>query len=171
MRATGIFTGTTSSPCQLARQSHFRYAIRAGRNLPDKEFRSSLLHPHSQIQLRDLESNLASVLIKSFTILIGKGTTLVVPPGLTHSAALAAEGMSPSEAEWTFLPLSACRHAVRTLSFPTQVRVGIWLVVSEDFNEDRLSLTFPADYLHPSRCHASRRCGTAEAVPFQSIAP
>ena len=39
MRATGIFTGTTSSPCQSARQSHFRYAIRAGRNLPDKEFR------------------------------------------------------------------------------------------------------------------------------------
>jgi hypothetical protein len=36
------------------------------------------------------------------------------------------------EEEWTFLPLSACRHAVRTLSFPTQVRVGIWLVVSED---------------------------------------
>ena len=43
MRATGIFTGTTSSPCQSARQSHFRYAIRAGRNLPDKKFRSRLL--------------------------------------------------------------------------------------------------------------------------------
>src|SRR6266436_6199627 len=39
MRATGIFTGTTSSPCRSLRQSHFRYAIRAGRNLPDKEFR------------------------------------------------------------------------------------------------------------------------------------
>ena len=62
--------------------------------------------------------------------------------------------LQPCEEEWTFLPLSACRHAVRTISFPTQVRVGIWLVVSEDFNEDRLSLTFPADYLHPSRCHA-----------------
>src|SRR5664279_4278192 len=39
LRATGIFTGTTSSPCRSLRQSHFRYAIRAGRNLPDKEFR------------------------------------------------------------------------------------------------------------------------------------
>src|SRR5437764_11729271 len=39
MRVTGIFTGTTSSPCHSLRQSHFRYAIRAGRNLPDKEFR------------------------------------------------------------------------------------------------------------------------------------
>ena len=36
--------------------------------------------------------------------------------------------------EWTFLPLSACRHAVRTISFPTQVRVGIRHVVSEDFS-------------------------------------
>ena len=87
MRATGIFTGTTSSPCQLARQSHFRYAIRAGRNLPDKEFRSSLLLLHIQKRCGE---------------------------------------------EWTFLPLSACRHAVRTISFPTQVRVGIWHVVSED---------------------------------------
>ena len=76
-----------------------------------------------------------------------------MPPGLNHPAALAAEGMLPSKVEWTFLPLSACRHAVRTLSFPTQVRVGIWLVVSEDFNEGLLSLTFPADYLHPNHFH------------------
>src|SRR6201993_5553744 len=39
MRVTGIFTGTTSSPSNSLRQSYDRYAIRAGRNLPDKEFR------------------------------------------------------------------------------------------------------------------------------------
>src|SRR5256885_1554026 len=39
MRVTGIFTGTTSSPVASLRQSPDRYAIRAGRNLPDKEFR------------------------------------------------------------------------------------------------------------------------------------
>src|SRR5215510_14829063 len=39
MRATGIFTGTTNSPSHSLRQSLYRYAIRAGRNLPDKEFR------------------------------------------------------------------------------------------------------------------------------------
>src|SRR6516162_5573949 len=43
MRVTGIFTGTTSSPSRSLRQSHDRYAIRAGRNLPDKEFRSVCL--------------------------------------------------------------------------------------------------------------------------------
>ena len=43
MRASGVFTGTTNSPSRSPRQSFDRYAIRAGRNLPDKEFRS--IHP------------------------------------------------------------------------------------------------------------------------------
>ena len=38
-----IFTHLAISPSPLLRQSSTRYAIRAGRNLPDKEFRSSLL--------------------------------------------------------------------------------------------------------------------------------
>ena len=38
-RVTGIFTGTTISPGGLSRQCPERYAIRAGQNLPDKEFR------------------------------------------------------------------------------------------------------------------------------------
>lgn len=39
MRATGVFTGITISPSLSLRQRSNRYAIRAGRNLPDKEFR------------------------------------------------------------------------------------------------------------------------------------
>ena len=38
-RVTGIFTGTTISPGGQVRQCPDRYTIRAGRNLPDKEFR------------------------------------------------------------------------------------------------------------------------------------
>ena len=38
-RVTGIFTGTTISPGGLSRQCPDHYTIRAGRNLPDKEFR------------------------------------------------------------------------------------------------------------------------------------
>ena len=38
-RLTGVFTGTTISPSPSPRQCPNRYAIRAGRNLPDKEFR------------------------------------------------------------------------------------------------------------------------------------
>jgi hypothetical protein len=40
-RVTRIFTGTSISPSPRSRQCSSRYAFRAGRNLPDKEFRSS----------------------------------------------------------------------------------------------------------------------------------
>ena len=39
LRVTSIFTGITTSPGPPSRQCSDRYAIRAGRNLPDKEFR------------------------------------------------------------------------------------------------------------------------------------
>ena len=39
LRVPGIFTGTTISPSSWSRQYPDRYTIRAGRNLPDKEFR------------------------------------------------------------------------------------------------------------------------------------
>ncbi len=39
LRASGIFTGITTSPRSSLRQRPDRYTIRAGRNLPDKEFR------------------------------------------------------------------------------------------------------------------------------------
>lgn len=38
-RVSGIFTATTISPSSRPRQCPDRYTIRAGRNLPDKEFR------------------------------------------------------------------------------------------------------------------------------------
>ena len=38
-RVTGIFTGTTNSLSVSLRQRPTRYAIHAGRNLPDKGFR------------------------------------------------------------------------------------------------------------------------------------
>jgi hypothetical protein len=38
-QVTGIFTGITISPSPSLRQRPDRYAFRAGRNLPDKEFR------------------------------------------------------------------------------------------------------------------------------------
>src|SRR5580693_10539455 len=39
LRVTGVFTDTTISPSSWLRQRPDRYAIRAGRNLPDKVFR------------------------------------------------------------------------------------------------------------------------------------
>ena len=39
MRTDGIFTANALSPSPFLRQYPYHYAIRAGRNLPDKEFR------------------------------------------------------------------------------------------------------------------------------------
>jgi hypothetical protein len=39
LRVRGIFTATSISPSAWLRQYSDRYTIRAGRNLPDKEFR------------------------------------------------------------------------------------------------------------------------------------
>jgi hypothetical protein len=39
LQVTGIFTGSVISPSPSLRQFSSRYAVRAGRNLPDKEFR------------------------------------------------------------------------------------------------------------------------------------
>ncbi len=39
LRAASVFTGTTISPSPSLRQRFLCYAIRAGRNLPDKELR------------------------------------------------------------------------------------------------------------------------------------
>jgi len=43
LRVTSVFTGLSTSPGLWRRQRSDRYAIRAGRNLPDKEFRSIVL--------------------------------------------------------------------------------------------------------------------------------
>ena len=66
VRERGIFTTTTISPSPSWRQCGCRYTIRAGRNLPDKEFRYlrtvivtaavyrgfiSKLHPPKQIDI------------------------------------------------------------------------------------------------------------------------
>ena len=47
LRVTGIFTRIATSPSPPLRQCPSRYAIRAGRNLPDEEFSSVLLRPSS----------------------------------------------------------------------------------------------------------------------------
>jgi hypothetical protein len=39
LREAGVFTGISTSPSASLRQCPSRYTIRAGRNLPDKEFR------------------------------------------------------------------------------------------------------------------------------------
>src|SRR6185436_21167779 len=58
LRACGIFTAVTISPRSSPRQSFSRYTIRAGRNLPDKEFR----YLRTVIVTADIHGDLAAEL-------------------------------------------------------------------------------------------------------------
>ncbi len=58
LRVGGIFTATTTSLSSSLRQRSTRYTIRAGRNLPDKEFR----YLRTVIVTADIHSDLGSEL-------------------------------------------------------------------------------------------------------------
>src|SRR6201991_3328349 len=102
MRVTGIFTGTTSSPSNSLRQSYDRYAIRAGRNLPDKEFRYLRTVIVTAAVHRGFDSKLALLLltfrhwagVRPYTSPCGFAEPCVFdkqspPPSLCHSRLVA----------------------------------------------------------------------------------
>src|SRR6267378_2224805 len=63
MRASGVFTGTTNSPSRSPRQSLYHSTIRAGRNLPDKEFRYLRTVIVTAAVYRGFDSRLAPLLL------------------------------------------------------------------------------------------------------------
>src|SRR3984893_19553895 len=106
MRASGVFTGTTNSPSHSPRQSLYRYAIRAGRNLPDKEFRYLRTVIVTAALYRGFDSGLAPLLltfrnragVRPYTASCDFSEPCVFakqspPPGLCHSALVAQSGV------------------------------------------------------------------------------
>ena len=63
---TRIFTGTSISPSPLSRQRSSRYSFRAGRNLPDKEFRYLRTVIVTAAVHRGLDSQLRTPLLVTF---------------------------------------------------------------------------------------------------------
>ena len=63
---TRIFTGTSISPSPLSRQCSTRYSFRAGRNLPDKEFRYLRTVIVTAAVHRGLDSQLRTPLLVTF---------------------------------------------------------------------------------------------------------
>jgi hypothetical protein len=63
---TRIFTGTSISPSPLSRQCSSRYSFRAGRNLPDKEFRYLRTVIVTAAVHRGLDSQLRTPLLVTF---------------------------------------------------------------------------------------------------------
>ena len=112
-----------------------------------------------------------------------------VPKSLLHScrSELTRQGISltllldfasptvrrPGVGGGSFLPPSACRHAVRTLSSLVRSRTErrVWREVSEDSVSVLLDTAFPADCLHSARCHchlAMTSSGRYSGVPANS---
>src|SRR5438876_12220739 len=105
-RVTCIFTGVSVSPSPCSRQQLSRYAIRAGRNLPDKEFRFLRTVIVTAAVYRGFDSRLAPLLltfrhragVSPYTsscefaeaCVFGKQSP---PPGLCHPTRLASSGV------------------------------------------------------------------------------
>eukprot|EP01026_Neomeris_dumetosa_P019802 TRINITY_DN17_c0_g1_i3.p2 TRINITY_DN17_c0_g1~~TRINITY_DN17_c0_g1_i3.p2 ORF type:complete len:287 (-),score=6.21 TRINITY_DN17_c0_g1_i3:23-883(-) len=97
LQAGGIFTAITVSPRTSPRQSSHRYTIRAGRNLPDKEFRYLRTVIVTAAVYRGFDSRLAPLLltfrhragVRPYTSPCGFAEPYVfskqsLPPGLCH---------------------------------------------------------------------------------------
>src|SRR5207302_8176142 len=105
-RVTCLFTGTSVSPSAWPRQRPTRYAIRAGRNLPDKEFRYLRTVIVTAAVYRGFDSGLAPLLltfrhragVRPYTSSCEFAEPCVIakqspPPGLCHSALVAQSGV------------------------------------------------------------------------------
>src|SRR5438270_4511434 len=105
-RVTCICTGTSVSPSAWPRQRPTRYAIRAGRNLPDKEFRYLRTVIVTAAVYRGFNSGLAPLLltfrhragVSPYTSAFALAETCVfskqsVGPFLCHSILVAQSGV------------------------------------------------------------------------------
>jgi hypothetical protein len=134
-RVTCIFTGTSVSPSAWPRQRPTRYAIRAGRNLPDKEFRYLRTVIVTAAVYRGFNSGLAPLLltfrhragVSPYTSACALAETCVfskqsVGPFLCGPRQLTAQGRSPPGAP--LLP-KLRGHFAEFLSHASLDRLGI----------------------------------------------
>src|SRR5882762_5131514 len=119
-RSSDLFTGTTNSQCPSLRQRPNRYAIRAGRNLPDKEFRYLRTVIVTAAVYRGFDSELAPLLltfrhragVRPYTSSCAK----TGPPSPEVTGAFCRVPSTPfSQAPWYALPVHQCRFGVRSL--------------------------------------------------------
>src|ERR1022692_4101807 len=143
MRASGVFTGTTNSPSRSPRQSFDRYAIRAGRNLPDKEFRYLRTVIVTAAVYRGFNSELAPLLltfrhragVRPYTSPYGFAEPCVfdkqsLPPGLCHSFLVAQSESRLSRSYACNLPSSFSIVLSSALVYSTSPPVSVSGTVS-----------------------------------------
>jgi hypothetical protein len=144
-QVTRIFTGTTISPSPSSRQRPNRYAIRAGRNLPDKEFRylrtvivtaavywgfgSELSLFPLTFQHRAGVSPYTSAFAFAGTCVFGKqsfGPLLCNPLGLQLFKTFTLPGHPFSQSYGVSLPSSLTRVLSRALGFSPRLPVSVF---------------------------------------------
>ena len=123
-RVNGIFTATTISPSLLLRQRPDRYTIRAGRNLPDKEFRylrtvivTAAIHQGLNSELR------TEILTPPFDLLaLGRRHTIYFDLASLHSAVFL---INSRLGHFSAANHCSCRWAITTTGFPSPEVTGI----------------------------------------------
>ena len=113
LRVSGIFTGNTISPSSWSRQCPDRYTIRAGRNLPDKEFR----------YLRTVIVTAASILQSHVFLVNSRLGLLSAAPPLERPL---------SRSYRTILPSSLTMNLSCALVFSTRSRVSVYSTGAAD---------------------------------------
>ena len=148
LRVRGIFTTTTISPGRWLRQCTSRYAIHAGRNLPDKEFRYLRTVIVTAAVYRGFDSELAPLLltfrhwagVSPYTSAFAFAETCVFAkqsPGPFHCGfdqpLQAAAAKRPfSRSYGAMLPSSLTRVLPITLVFSTRLPVSDCGTVARD---------------------------------------
>ena len=106
LRVGRIFTANSISPSPSLRQRSSRYAIRAGRNLPDKEFRYLRTVIVTAAIDRGFDSKLAPLLL-TFRHRAGV-TPYTSPSGLAGSCVFGKQSLGPLCCDPFTLPGRAC---------------------------------------------------------------
>src|SRR6266480_4744451 len=119
---TRIFTGTSISPSPLSRQRSSRYSFRAGRNLPDKEFRYLRTVIVTAAVHRGLDWELRTPLLLTFRHWAGV-SPYTSTPVFADTCVFGKQSLEPIYCG----PLTPWREARKLLGHPFFRRYGVML--------------------------------------------
>jgi hypothetical protein len=157
MRVSGIFTAATVSPSPSLRQRPSCYTIRAGRNLPDKEFRylRQICYYHPLLEQHEIATLPSVARNDAFPFVIARS-----PDIHRDDEAISADSgplisdrlsMSPWSSDY-IIGGCLCKqpgHSTQWLSCVTSTTLRH--IVSEDPPN---AMGFPADRPHPMICYS-----------------